>query len=85
MAQNEMKAMCGMPVWVRSSEGLGVMPARRGIEALDKRGSVVCGTWRLDEYEVSLLSGYWAMLNASRNDEQFPRAEANTAIAHFDS
>ena len=60
------------------------MVALRGIETLDKRGSIFRGTWRLDEYEVSLLSGYRAMLNAAWNDEHFSRAEVNTAIAHFD-
>lgn len=65
-------------------EGLGVMVALRGIETLDKRGSIFRSTRRFDEYEVSLFSGDWAMLNTSRNDEHFSRAEANTAISHFD-
>ena len=60
------------------------MAALRGIETLDKRGSTFRGARRFDEYEVSLLSGYWAMLNTSWNDEHFSRAEANTPIAHFD-
>jgi hypothetical protein len=63
---------------------LGITVALRGIETLDKRGSIFRGTWWLYEYEVSLLSGYRAVLNTARNDEHFSRAEVNTAIAHFD-
>ena len=54
-----------------------------GNENSDKRSSILRSTRRFDEYEVSLLSGYWAMLNASWNDEHLSRAETNTAIAHF--
>lgn len=73
-----------MPGHVLSIEGLGVMAALRGIETLDKRGSIVRGTRWFYENEVSLLSGYWAMLNTSWDDEHLSRAEVNTAIAHFD-
>lgn len=54
------------------------------IEALDKRGAVLRSVRRFEEDEVSLLGGYWAMLNTSWNDEHFSWAEAHTAIAHFD-
>jgi len=60
------------------------MVALRGIETLDKRGSSFRCIGRFDEYEVSLLSGYWAMLNTPWNDEHFSRAEVDTAISHFD-
>lgn len=73
-----------MPGQVLSIEGLGVMAVLRGIETLDKRSSVFRSTRRFDEYEVSLLSGDWPMLDASWNDEHFSRTEANTVISHFD-
>lgn len=69
---------------VGSSAGLGATAVSRGNETLDKRGSIVRGTRRFDEDEVSLLRGYGAMLNTSWNDKHFPRTESNTAIAHFD-
>ena len=51
--------------------------------ALDKCGSFFRSTCWFNEYEMSLLRGYGAMLNTSRNDEHFSGAQANTAIAHF--
>ncbi len=60
------------------------MAVMRIIEPLDKGGAIFRGTWWFDKHEVSLVSGYWAMLNTSWNDEHFSRAEADTAITHFD-
>lgn len=42
MAQNEMKAMCGMPLRVRSMEGLGVMLSTAGVRDDDGNGCADC-------------------------------------------
>ena len=60
------------------------MVAPRGIEALDECGPIIRGTEWFNQYEVSLLCGYRAMLNTAWNDEHFSRSKVNIAIAHLD-